>query len=332
MIRSSLRRKTRFGSSRGISSVITTVFLVLTVLVISTNVFLWALTQNAVYNDVVRQRNQQDVDRLMENIIATNTTYFVPSTGKFNVTTDIVNSGSITAQIVTLWVMDATLQKYNVTDLQASNLNLNPGNRQTFSKAIRIPGAISTNSFSAWFVTARGNTVNLAIVQTVIVSDVAQGIGSMAMEFATFGYYTFASSTKLANWPTGIVSFNVPKNEYVAFRANLRNLDPRKLTITLDSHSLFWQPGRSGVSDNAWFIVNVEADGTIKSTYTPITIAYLETKTIIFASQNDLGLGSFSQLKTPNTVTSVAAFLLLHGTIGSSPYGQNIPFVSLFYN
>ena len=332
MIRSSLRRKTRFGSSRGISSVITTVFLVLTVLVISTNVFLWALTQNAVYNDVVRQRNQQDVDRLMENIIATNTTYVVPSANTINVTTSIVNGGSTAAQIVTLWVMDATLQKYNVTDLQASNLNLNPGNRQTFSKAVRIPGAISTDSFGAWFVTARGNTVNLAIVQTVMVADVAQGIGSMAMEFATFGYYTFASSTKLANWPTGIVSFNVPKNEYVAFRANLRNLDPRKLTITLDSHSLFWQPGRSGVSDNAWFIVNVEADGTIKSTYTPITIAYLETKTIIFASQNDLGLGSFSQLKTPNTVTSVAAFLLLHGTIGSTPYGQNIPFVSLFYN
>jgi len=284
------------------------------------------------YNQAVKERNQQDVDRLLENIIATNTTYVVPTTGTVNVTTDIVNSGSISAQIVTLWVVDATLQKYNVTDLRESNLNLNPGDRLTFSKTVQIPGASSPDSFSAWFVTARGNTVNLAIVQTIVVSDVTQGIGSMTMNFATFGYYTYVSSTKLANYPTGIVSFDIPKNTYVAFRANLKNLDPRKLTITLDSHSLFWQPGRPGVDDGAWFIVNVADDGTISSTYTPITIAYLETKTIIFASQNDLGLGSFSQLRTPNKVTSVAAFLLLHGTIGSSPYGQNIPFVSIFYN
>lgn len=333
MKRISLHRKTRFGSSKGVSTVIATVFLVLTVFVLSTNVFLWTISQNALYNQAVKERNQQDVDRLVENLIAANATYFVPSTGTVNVTADLVNSGSISAQIVTLWVLDATQQKYNVTDLRASNINLKPGDRQHLSEVVQIPGAASINMFNAWIVTARGNKVNLAETQTVIIANVAQGIGSMAMDFSTFGYYTYTSETsptKLANYPTGIVSFDVPKGKYVAFRANIRNLDTRKLTITLDSHSVFWAPRLSGTAD-AWFIVEVEADGTIKSTYTPITIAYLETKTIIFASQNDLGLGSFSALKTPNAVTSVAVFLLLHGTIGTSPYAQNIPFVSIFY-
>jgi len=185
--------------------------------------------------------------------------------------------------------------------------------------------------FNAWIVTARGNKVNLAEVQSVIIANVAQGIGSMAMDFPTFGYFTYETTTKLANYPTGTVSFNVPKGTYVAFRANIRNLDTRKLTITLDSHSVFWAPRQDGTAD-AWFIVNVEADGTIKSTYTQITIPYLDTEPVIFASKNDLGLGSFSRLNTPNAPTSVAVFLLLHGTIGSSPYAQNIPFVSIFYS
>jgi hypothetical protein len=198
---------------------------------------------------------------------------------------------------------------------------------------VPIPGAISTDSFSAWFVTARGNNVNLAIVQTVIVADVAQGIGSMALDFATFGYYTYDTSTKLKNYPTGNFSFNIPVNTYVAFRASIRNLDPRKLTIKLDSHSLFWQPSGTGSPENSWFIVNVRPDGIINGTYTQITIAYLETKTVIFASGKDLGLGSFSQQRVASSAAgaTVAAFLLLHGTIGTSPYGQNIPFVSINY-
>jgi len=336
MKRISLHRKTRFGSSKGVSTVIATVFLVLTVFVLSTNVFLWTLSQNALYNQAVKERNQQDVDRLIENVVAANATYWVPSTGTVNVTTVLVNAGSISAQIVTLWVLDATQQKYNVTDLRASNINLKPGDRRLLTRVVQIPGAISANVFNAWIVTARGNKVNLAEVQSVIIANVAQGIGSMAMDFATFGYYTYVagSSTKLTNYPTGTVSFNIPAGIYVAFRANIRNLDLRKQNITLDSHSLLWQAGISG-GGSAWFIVNVDDNkdgtGTIKSTYTPIPIAYLETKTVIFASFKDLGLASFQQLKTPQTGgETFPVFLLLHGTIGASPYAQNIPFVSIF--
>ena len=138
----------------------------------------------------------------------------------------------------------------------------------------------------------------------VIVAQLAQGIGSMALEFYEFRYFTYKDDDELENYPEGNVSFNIPKNQYVAFGCSLTNLDPRKQTILLDSHSLFWQPGRPGVAEKTWFIVNVDDEGKISSAYSPISTAYGETKLLVFASQNDLGIGSFSRLRTPNVVTN----------------------------
>jgi hypothetical protein len=285
--------------------------------------------QNAFYNQAVKERNQQDVDRLIENIIATNATYWVPSTGMVNVTADLVNAGSISAQIVTLWVLDATQQKYNVTDLRASNFNLNPGDRRPLSRTVQISGAASANAFSAWIVTARGNKVNLATVQTVIVADVAQGIGSMALNFYAFRYFTYATTTKLANYSSGITRFSVPSGNSnpIAFGALLTNLDPSKQTITLNKYSQVWiyftgMPGQQVV----WYVVNVLSDGTITTPYSDIPIAYRETKLIVFAS-GDPGLFSkVSILKTG----PCALNLLLLGTLGTRDYAQNIPFVALY--
>jgi len=280
----------------------------------------------------VKERNQQDVDRLLENIIATNTTYVVPITGTVNVTTDIVNSGSVTAQIVTLWVIDATLQEYNVTDLRASNLNLNPGDSLTFMKEVQIPGASSPDSFSAWFVTARGNTVNLAIVQTTIVADVAQGIGAMALNFYAFRYFTYASGTRLANYPGGSTSFNVPSSTFIAFGALLTNLDPIKETIILNKYSEVWiyfpqSPGQNRL----WYVVNVDSNGNIASSYSsPISIAYRETKLIVFASSTSGSFSSASRVSILRSDDTCALNLLLLGTIGTRDYAQNIPFVALY--
>jgi hypothetical protein len=195
-----------------------------------------------------------------------------------------------------------------------------------------IENADNTHVFSSWFITTRGNAVPLEKERGIIVAQLAQGIGSIALDFYKFRYFTYESDRKLANYPNGTVSFDVPKNEYVAFGCYLTNLDPKRQTIIIDSHSLFWQPGRPAVAEGAWFIVNVNIDGTINETYSLVSLEYGETKMLVFASQNDLALGSFKRLSTPNVVTTVATFILLHGTIGSStPFAQNIPFVALFY-
>ena len=330
MNRSLLRRKSRFGSSKGISTAIATVFLVLTVFVLSTNVFIWTFSQNALYNQAAKTRNQQDFDRLTENIIATNTTYVVPSTSTINVTTTIVNGGSTSAQIVTLWVLDATLQKYNVTNLQANN-NLNPGDRRTFSKTVQILNAASTDSFSAWFVTAKGNNVELALeaAQTIIVANIAQGIGSMVLNFPLFRYFTYETSNKLANYPNGNTNFTVPSRTNIAFGTVLTNLDPAKQTITLNQYSQVWlyfpkSPGQSTV----FYIVKVAPDGTITTPYSSITLAYRETTLVVFASASSGELNSVSIAAAVENLPCALNLLLL-GTIGARDYGQNIPLVAL---
>jgi hypothetical protein len=199
---------------------------------------------------------------------------------------------------------------------------------------VNISGLTSQNDFTSWLITSRGNNIQLQPMEkpkAIVVAQLAQGIGSVALDLGRFRYFSLTNE-KLDNYPNGVLGFNIPQNSYVAFGCYLTNLDPSMQTITIDAHSLFWQPGRPSVSEGAWFLSNVNADGTIPSNYANITLNYGETKMLVFVSQNDLSLGSFSKAKTPNVVATVATFLLLHGTIGPKAYAQNIPFVSLFYS
>ena len=66
--------------------------------------------------------------------------------------------------------------------------------------------------------------------------------------------------------------------------------------------------------------------------FTDITLNYWEEKWIVFASKVDLVIGNFDRLRSANAVATVSTSLLLHGTIGSNPYAQSIPFVALFYD
>jgi len=307
--------------------------MVLIVLFLYSNVFIFILNQNTSFQEGVSEANQGDIDRSSEKITVSNVSY-TAAEDQLYVEAQVTNDGPVSVQIITLWVIDKTTQKYGYND--TLNINLKTGNTLDFteSNALRVTIEVSNSSnvFTSWFVTDRGNLIPLEKEQGIIVAQLAQGIGSLTLDLYKFRYFTYESSQKLANYPNGNVGFDVPKNTYVAFGCHLTNLDPTKQTITIDSHSFLWQPGRPGVSEGAWFTVNVNVDGTINGTYSLISLKYGETKMIVFASKNDLGLGSFSRLSTPNTVTTVATFLLLHGTIGSSAYAQNIPFVSLFYN
>ena len=170
-----------------------------------------------------------------------------------------------------------------------------------------------------------------AITNKIIVAQLAQGIGSIALDFAEFRFFTYATSTKLANYPDGNKSFNVPgQGTPIAFGATLTNLDPREKTITLNQHSNIWLvfPGAPGQIVQ-FFIVSVASDGTITPSYSPITIGFGETKLIVFASSSSSSFApsSISASLTPNPG---AVNLLLLGTIGPRDYGQNIPFVSVY--
>ena len=320
------------GRSKGVSTVIGTVFLMLIIFMVSTNVLLWTFSQNAIYTQAVKDENQKFADRRNENVVALGGNYSVLGS---EVTVKVIlrNAGSVAVQIINLWVFDTTIQKYNNT---VTPLNLNPGDNRPESVVVTIPGAGQNDTFTSWFVTARGNTVPLEKEQGgVIVAQLAQGIGSVAMEFYTFRYFKYkvGSDDVLENYPNGNISFNIPKGIEVAYGVVLTNLDPRKKTIVFDSHSLLWViiPTSDVAHNKWWYIVNVASDGTISETYSNISMAYGETKLLVFASTNDLA-SSFARQSTPGKVCTVPVFLLLHGEIGGMPYGQNLPFVSLYYS
>jgi len=306
--------------------------MVLTVLFLYANVFMFILFQNVSFQEGVSEVNQRDIDRISEKITVSDVNYTVVEDQVY-VAAQVTNDGPVSVQMITLWVVDKTTQKYGYND--TLSINLKTGDTLIFAGSnalgVTIEDSSSSNVFTSWFVTDRGNFIPLENEQGIIVAQLAQGIGSLALDLYKFRYFTYVSDQKLGNYPNGNIGFDVPKNNYVAFGCHLTNLDPSKQTITIDSHSLFWQPGRGGVSDKSWFIVNVNEDGTINGAFSSISLKYGETKMIVFASDNDLAIGSFKRLNTPNAQTTVATFLLLHGTIGSTAYAQNIPFVSLFY-
>ena len=322
-----------FKNKKAISGIIATIFLVLVVLFLYSNVYLFILNQNASFQEDANEVNEANAMMNIEKIVTKNVDY-IPHENGLDVEVQITNNCPVLVQISTLWVVDAINHNYGYNN--SLNISIKPGETISFQQPETLKVTMDVSDFSydcvCWLVTTRGNLVSLEKEQEIVVAQIAQGIGSLALDIEEFRYFTFETEQKLLNYPEGTRSFNIPQNSYVAFGCYLTNLDPSTKTITIDSHSLFWQPGRSGIAEGTWFIVNVFENGSISDAYSEITINYGETKMLVFASQNDLGIGAFSKLRTANAVATVASYLLLHGTIGTQAYAQNIPYVSLYYN
>lgn len=168
----------------------------------------------------------------------------------------------------------------------------------------------------------------------------AQGFGSIVIDFRSFRYFTYDGDT-LQPWPDGNIGFRVDTSLPVAYGALFKNLDPYIETLVLDSESnicLIYRKGGGGGSFHwkRWYIVNVDSDtGTITSTsrgsYAPISLGYGEPKFIVFASANDLEEDDFSEQSTPSDEQLCPISLMVFGEIDSQPYSQNIPFVSISF-
>lgn len=340
MTRTSWLKKIWNGRSKGLSTVIGMVFVALVAFAIATNVFLWSILQNALYNEEVKNVNQENVDRLSENVLASGANYSV-SGDYVTVKVTLRNAGSVAVQIINLWVFDIDPSNQRYTN-KSLNLNLNPGNilnlKGLNSLTVTIPGANSSHDFVSWFVTARGNTVPLEPKKGIIIAQVSQGIGSIGMTFPDFKYYNVSQvggSYILENYPAGGEGFTVPsgKGNDIAFRVCLTNFDQNKEEIKLHSGSVLWMlfPISPPTQPRGamWYIVNVYDNGTIASTFTEITLSYGMPKWVFFASYNDVNSGgffpSYSGYSGPAAVN-----LMLVGKIGTSTYGQNVPFVSVY--
>ncbi|UCC33072.1 MAG: hypothetical protein JSW53_04605 [Candidatus Bathyarchaeota archaeon] len=308
-------RKIWRGRSRGISTVLGTVFLTLVIFAISTNVFIWTLSRNADYTQAVKEENQNYADRQSESVIAYNANYTV-SGDEVTLKVTVRNTGSVAVHIINLWIFDTDTSNQRYAN-KSCDISLSPGQirylRGEESLAVTIPEVNASHLFVSWFVTARGNTISVEDA-TVLLAEIAQGIGSISMDFPTFRYYVVTGGTL----GPAQYSFNIPAKEYTIFGVYLTNLDPRRQNINISRYSCFWLsvPPKNAMA--YWDIVKVEGE-----TVLPFEFQILEygTPTLVYFGPTMAQQIAGSQ---------AAANILLYGTIGDEDYGQNIPFISLY--
>lgn len=334
--------KRQFARNRnGLYSVIGAIFFVLIILTVGSGIFLWTVTQNLSHQKAILESNRIDHEQFSEKVAARDGVYTILAGDQVQVDATLVNIGPVPIKIMNLWVYDATLGRYGFNDTIDTllDLNLKSADTKSASVLVQISGAQPSDDFEAWFMTARGNAITIE-EKYDLSTALASQIGLLTFNFEEFRYFTYYTSpnTQLQDYDTGSKSYNVPSDTYVAFGANLTNVDPNRRTMTIDSHTLIWVPDNTKsatVHEGKYFyVVNVDPNGNIASTFTNITLEPGKSKLIVFASSDE---GSFSSGKRVQfesnkkwNQNTICTFILIHGTFDSTPYGQNIPFVALY--
>ena len=269
-----------------------------------------------------------------------------------------VNNTGITAVIASYVVTDASTGNVIQANSGSGSTPALPYAISQGGSAVFVTGAFYTpgNDYLIKLVTQRGSIFvgsyppeNLP--SNSIGSQVAAGIGSIAMVFNSYNFYSL-TNPKNGQW---IIDINhphsgalLPNTVIPAFSMKITNDDPAVGTITLDSHSdiYLYQTCQNGCGGNVptyvYYAVNVASNGTITSTgqgsFDPIQIPYGASKTVFFASKYDLSVGSFSsfQISASNKegLGEYDVFVIISGSDTQSQqailYGQNLPFAGSF--
>jgi hypothetical protein len=334
------RRKHLLCNRKGFSSIVGAIFAFVAVIAISTTVFLWTLSQDTIYNEEVKALNQLELERLSEQVKGFDANCTICSDGEVNVTATLQNFGPLTAELTTLWVQitNSTWNCYNFTKL--SGVYIKAGTTTTLNAHVKITGVRSglTYQFAVWLITGRGNVVPVEeYAGKILIASAAQGIGAISIDFENFKYYNVTkqgSYYMLVNYPNGASGYMVNQGgDGIAFEVNLINLDEKERVIVLSPASVLFSMfpiTEQQIRAAFWYIVNVDSVGIISNKYNPITLPYGVKTKLYFASKEMIsGSTTFSPSKADFTQTAPVNLALI-GTIGASPYGQNIPFVSIY--
>jgi hypothetical protein len=322
--------------------------MVLIVWILASSYFIWTLSENTRYNDAIREKNQLESNVLSENVQITNTTYFVNGNDNVQISTAITNPSSLSVQFTTLWVYASNATPYTGYNFtQLSNVNVKGGANLTLNFNMIVGGLRSTGaySFASWLITGRGNVVPLqkSTSSNIVTSQTTQGIGSLMMSFTNFFYYKVIlnQGSYYLDFSSQASGYLVNKNDApIAFMVTLTNLDSKD-DILLNPYSEFFSilPFTGGAYQAVtWYIVNVNpTTGLINVPFTNILLPHPAPdpipKSVYFASMDSVQ-SSFTPLPQNKMAGPGTApvNLALIGTKGGSPFGQNIPFVSIYIN
>jgi hypothetical protein len=326
------------AGTKGFSSIVGAVFMVLIMTVLASSYFVFTLSANTAYNDTVRQKNQLDLDRMAESTQVLDTTYSANAGGNVTVSAQIKNNGPSSIQFITVWiyVSNTTWTNYNFGKL--TNASVQGGNVFLLNVNLTVSGISSTANYNlaSWLITTRGNVVTLqktTLTNNIIVSQTTQGIGALMMDFQNFTYYNVTGSNQLTPFPNGASGYVVSSGYgNIAFRVILTNLDQQQGTINLSSNSVFFSifpTSPQQVRGSYWYIANVNGSGVISSTYTPVILSYNVPVAVYFASDHAIVSGQPFVAAPPHFTGASPVNLALIGQLGSNSFGQNIPFVSI---
>jgi hypothetical protein len=301
-------------------------------------VFVWSLSQNTLYNNTVTQTRQADLDRSNEKVLANVTCSRVDSS-TVSVNGTVENDGSLSAQIVTLWVLDANTTTYGFKSL---NITLTPGNITTLSgPTYNVPLANSVNdSLSCWFITGRGNPISEKSVSPTIINNygngtgeppvppfayVSGGIGSISMDFSSFSHYDGVANINGTSVGSGVYGYTCSGSINTLLHVKVTNYDMYNRTLRITGGSMWAITPFSGtLKGDQWKIANVTGGQLITtSTYSQV---------INLHEAVELYFGPETAGRSKGNI--VPLFILLYGTATFTngtviDYGQNLPFIAL---
>jgi len=152
-------------------------------------------------------------------------------------------------------------------------------------------------------------------------------------DFQNFTYYNVKGGRQLTPFPNGASGHVVSSDGgNIAFRVILTDLDQQQRAINLSSRSVFFSifpTSPQQVRGSYWYIVNVNGTGVVSSTYTPVILSYNVPIEVYFASEHAIVSGNPFIGVPPSFAGTSPVNLALIGQLGSSSFGQNIPFVSI---
>jgi hypothetical protein len=145
------------NNKRGFSTVVATIFMVLAIMFLFFNVFVFVQNQNSKLEDAASQSAQLDADRKSEQLTILSGSYVALSGGVIRITCTVINNSPIPVQLVRMWVQD-----YDNTPHSGSvsmSIAIQPGGRLNLVSFSVYMGTTITGSLRAWFVTSRGYSV-----------------------------------------------------------------------------------------------------------------------------------------------------------------------------
>lgn len=169
MVHSSRRRKP-WANRKGYSALLATIFMVLVVLYLYFNVFMFTLNRDTDFQDAVSRSQQLDADRNDEIVTITDASIIrlIP-TGQLFLRCTLTNNGSVPVQMARLWVQDKTRNTIGNVTLSNSLVLLQLGSSRVSQlfPPVSLGTVSASDSFYVWFVTFRGNSFSQTVTSFV---------------------------------------------------------------------------------------------------------------------------------------------------------------------